>query len=135
MFLKGKIFIVTNPIFGRAGIPKLMSTFNLLEKTDDWSGYEEVRVVCFSKDYKTMKIIHVDEYGVDLTTRRLHKGKFNLGFINQMNLNSLSLSKLTEEEFLQLFLDGTYKTKFNHMQNFNYIEGLKASAQTQVATL
>ena len=51
---------------------------------------------------KALLILHVDNYGVDLTKRRLHKGKFRTLLEKPQEIRTL-----TCQELLRLVRDGT----------------------------
>ncbi|MBQ7606444.1 MAG: hypothetical protein IJU76_00430 [Desulfovibrionaceae bacterium] len=60
---------------------------------------------------KTLRILHIDNYGVDLTKRRLYKGKFQT-----LLAEPRTLLTVTRKELLRLVLDGTYAEEWQNLK-------------------
>ena len=67
-----------------------------------WNGIDEVTIVTFNKRKTICKILHIDPYGVDCTSRILNSGRFQV-----MLDEDLIPIHLTRDELEQLLLDGT----------------------------
>lgn len=98
----GKIVMVKEPVCGRFGIHRLMAMLTSNTLKVSWNGIDEITVVTFNKRRTTCKIIHVDVYGIDCTTRILNSGRFQVMLAeNQIPVN------LTRQELEQLLREGT----------------------------
>ena len=74
----GKIILVREPVCGRFGIHRLMAMLGSGALNVSWNGTEEISVITFNKRRTICKITHVDEWGVDCTTRILNTGVFQV---------------------------------------------------------
>ena len=104
LFSSGKIYLILTPVNGNCGIPSLYG--RLLDGSfgiDITNETGEIYAVFTTKNHKTLLIFHVDNYGKDLTKRRLFKGKFRT-----MLANSELPLELSREQLKRLVLDGTY---------------------------
>ena len=72
----GKIILVRQPVNGRFGIHRLMAMLSSNQFGVSWNGTEEITIVTFNAKRTICKILHVDTYGTDCTTRILNYGKF-----------------------------------------------------------
>ena len=72
----GKIILVRQPVSGRFGIHRLMAMLSSNQLGVGWTGTEEISVVTFNAKRTICKILHIDAYGTDCTTRILNYGKF-----------------------------------------------------------
>ena len=61
--------------------------------------------------HKMLLILHVDDYGVDLTKRRLFQGKFRT-----MLADTSETITLTRKQLKRLVLDGTYAYEWQNSQ-------------------
>ena len=106
LFSSGKIYLFRKPISGRYGIPKLTAylTSGILGIDVSVGDTEEIYALFTTKRQDTLFILHIDEFGVDLTKRRLHGKKF-VGILS----DSTSLQNLTREQLKRLVLDGTHE--------------------------
>lgn len=98
----GKIILVREPVCGRFGIHRLMAMLSSGALHVGWNGIEEISVITFNKRRTICKITHVDEWGVDCTTRILNSGVF------QVMLEEGRLPvHLTRDELESLLRNGT----------------------------
>ena len=72
----GKIILVRQPVNGRFGIHRLMAMLSSNQFEVCWNGTDEITIVTFNAKRTICKILHVDTYGTDCTTRILNYGKF-----------------------------------------------------------
>ena len=72
----GKIILVREPVCGRFGIHRLIAQFTSGALNVSWDGKSEITMVTFNKKRTLCKILHIDDYGVDCTTRILNTGRF-----------------------------------------------------------
>ncbi len=101
LFSSGTIYLILTPVNGNCGIPRLYG--RLLTGELGVENSSEIYVIFTTSNRKTLLILHVDNYGVDLTKRRLHKGKFRTLLRKPQQIQTL-----TRQELLRLVLDGTY---------------------------
>lgn len=104
LFSSGSIYLILTPVNGNCGIPSLYG--RLLAGSfgvDISDSTSEIYAVFTTSNRKTLLILHVDNYGVDLTKRRLYKGKFRTLLAKPQEILTL-----TRQELLRLVLDGTY---------------------------
>ena len=108
LFSSGDIYLVRSPVNGNCGIPSLYG--RVLDGSlgiDVITELREVYVVFSTRNRLTLLILHVDQYGVDLTKRRIFKKKFRI-----MLEDSGSQLKITREQLKRLVLDGTYEAEW-----------------------
>lgn len=74
----GRIVLVREPVCGRFGLPRLLAKVSANAYHTNWRGIEEISVVVFNRKLTIAKILHVDRYGVDLTSRQLNHGRFKV---------------------------------------------------------
>ena len=98
----GKIILVREPVCGRFGIHRLMAMLSSGALKVGWNGIEEISVITFNKRRTICKITHVDEWGVDCTTRILNTGAFHV----MLEEGRLPVH-LTRDEFENLLRNGT----------------------------
>ena len=72
----GKIILVRQPVNGRFGIHRLMAMLSSNQFEVCWNGTDEITIVTFNAKRTICKILHVDTYGTDCTTRILNYGKY-----------------------------------------------------------
>ena len=98
----GKIVMVKEPVCGRFGIHRLMAMLTSNSLKISWNGIDEITVVTFHKRRPACKLLHIDVYGIDCTTRILNSGRFQVMLSeNQIPVN------LTRQELEQLLREGT----------------------------
>ncbi len=98
----GKIVMVKEPVCGRFGIHRLMAMLTSNSLKVSWNGIDEITVVTFNKRRTACKLLHIDVYGIDCTTRILNSGRFQVMLSeNQIPVN------LTRQELEQLLREGT----------------------------
>lgn len=105
----GRIYMVREPICGRFGIHRLLAMLTSGSLNIQWNGIDEISVVTFNKRRTLCKILHIDNYGVDCTTRVLNSGIFQVVF--EDNLIPVHLSR---EELESLLNFGTIPDRINH---------------------
>lgn len=76
----GKIIMVKEPVCGRFGIHRLLAMLSSGALNVRWNGTDEMTMVTFNKRRTICKILHIDDYGVDCTTRILNSGIFRVLF-------------------------------------------------------
>ena len=96
----GRISLVREPVSGRFGLPRLLAKVSANAYKTNWNGCEEISVVTFNKRRSIAKIIHIDKYGVDLTSRQLNHGTFRI------MLEEGLLPKSLKREELEILLQG-----------------------------
>ena len=74
----GKIILVREPVCGRFGIHRLIAQLTSGALNVSWDGKSEITMVTFNKKRTLCKILHIDDYGVDCTTRILNTGRFQV---------------------------------------------------------
>ena len=112
LFSFGKIYLIMTPVNGNCGIPSLYG--RLLNKSfgiDILDENGEVYVIFTTSNHKSLLILHIDNYGVDLTKLRLFNGKFRT-----MLANTDKPLILTREQLTRLVLDGTYMGEWQNPQ-------------------
>ena len=110
LFSSGKIYLIQTTVNGNCGIPSLYGRLvdgSLGVDIIDDTG--EVYALFTTANHKTLLILHVDDYGVDLTKRRLFKGKFRT-----MLSDTEHPLVLTREQLKRLVLDGTYALEWQN---------------------
>ena len=68
----------------------------------------EVYVIFSASNMKTLLILHIDNFGVDLTKRRLFGNKFKIIIENNNKAETL-----TREQLKRLVIDGTYEGEWH----------------------
>ena len=114
LFSSGEIYLIMTPVNGNCGIPSLYG--RLLDGSFGINIVEslaEIYALFTTANHKMLLILHVDNYGVDLTKRRLFSGKFRTILENAENPISI-----TREQLKRLVLDGTYVGEWHnpHLQ-------------------
>lgn len=110
----GKIILVRQPVSGRFGIHRLMAMLSSNQLGVGWTGTEEISVVTFNAKRTICKILHIDAYGTDCTSRILNYGKFRT--LLQDDLLPVHLSR----NELELLLNGG---ELPDSQSLNAIKG------------
>ena len=137
LFKSGKIYLIRTPINGNYGIPRLNGLVmggKIGISLED--RMEEIYVVFVTKNLSRIKILHIDEVGISLTTRLL----FNLKFRIMLEDESEPL-QLNREQLRRLVLDGSYqgewesrylamKLEENRQESRNSEEQVKKTAQS-----
>ena len=75
LFSSGRIILIRTTVNGNCGIPSLYG--RLLDGkfgVDIVDEQEEIYAIFTTSNHKMLLILHVDDYGVDLTKRRLFQG-------------------------------------------------------------
>ena len=110
LFSSGIIYLVKQPVNGNCGIPSLYG-----KVVDGSWGIEiiekkliEVYVIFSASNRKTLLILHIDNFGVDLTKRRLFGNKFKIIIENNNKAETL-----TREQLKRLVIDGTYEGEWH----------------------
>lgn len=101
----GPVYLVRTPVSGNWGIPRLsalLSGGTLGIPAPDAQG--EVCVVFVTRSLTRLKILHVDDCGVSLTTRILWSRRFRVALSD----SSAPLT-ITRGQLRRLILDGTYE--------------------------
>ncbi len=110
LFSSGRMYLIQTPVNGNCGIPSLYGRLLTgafgAEIIDE---QQEIYAVFTTANHKTLLILHIDNYGVDLTKRRLFKGKFRTLLANTENP-----PMLTREQLKRLVLDGTYAMEWQN---------------------
>jgi hypothetical protein len=96
----GRIVLVREPVSGRFGLPRLLAKVSANAFRTNWHGTEEISVIVFNRKMTIAKILHVDQYGVDLTSRQLNQGRFKI------MLEEGLLPKSLNREELERLLNG-----------------------------
>lgn len=110
LFSSGVIYLILTPVNGNCGIPSLYGRLLAGEfGVDVCDSTNEIYAVFTTANRKALLILHVDNYGVDLTKRRLHKGKFRTLLEKPQEIRTL-----TRQELLRLVLDGTYAEEWQN---------------------
>ena len=109
LFSSGTIYLILTPVNGNCGIPRLYGRLLTGELGVDVDSSSEIYVIFSTSNRKTLLILHVDNYGVDLTKRRLHRGKFRTLLRKPQQIQTL-----TRQELLRLVLDGTYAEEWQN---------------------
>ena len=124
IFSSGHIYLIQTTVNGNCGIPslygRLLNGSFGVEILDDTG---EIYALFTTANHKTLLILHVDDYGVDLTKRRLFKGKFRT-----MLSDTQQPLTLTREQLKRLVLDGTYTLEW---QNSNLQAQMAAFRQAE----
>ncbi|MCI6906823.1 MAG: transposase [Succinatimonas sp.] len=103
---EGKILIARQPVSGRFGVPRLMANLSANAAKYDWNGVDPINVITFNKFRDRCKIISYDRYGVTLTVRVLHSGRFKV-----MLDEGLIPSTINKSELEELMRTGTLSTE------------------------
>ena len=132
IFASGTIYLIRTSVNGNCGIKslygRLLVGFNGIA-IDPRSG--EFYAIFTTANQKMLLILHVDDYGVDLTKRRLHNGKFR-----KILSDTEKAITLTRQQLKRLVLDGTYIESWqNHnlqvlMEKFQQADPLPKKAST-----
>ena len=96
----GSVYLCREPVCGRFGIHRLLARLTTRELRVGWDGSAEITVVTFNRRRTICKILHVDAYGVDCTTRILNSGRF------KVMLDEGSLPERLGREELEDLLNG-----------------------------
>ena len=102
----GKILLVREPVCGRFGIHKLMAMISSGSIGVKWNGIDEISVITFNRKRSICKVLHIDQYGVDCTTRILNTGLFQVLFEE----DALPIH-LTRNELESLLGNGSFPTR------------------------
>lgn len=114
LFGRGRIVMVRRPVDGRWGIRRLFAALTSgteLGLTYDLLSREEIWVVTFSVQRKTMRILHVDEWGYSLITRVLYGRSL---FRVMLDKGAMDTLRLTRGQLRRLVLDGTYEGEWQN---------------------
>ena len=105
----GKIIMVQEPVSGRFGLQKLLAKLSSNAYGVNWNGSDEISLVTFNKKRTICKILHVDDTGVDCTTRILNHGNFKV-----LLDEGLIPRRLTREALERLIIDGTLEAEYQN---------------------
>lgn len=105
----GKIIMVQEPVSGRFGLQKLLAKLSSNAYDVNWNGSDEISLVTFNKKRTICKILHVDDTGVDCTTRILNHGNFKV-----LLDEGLIPRRLTREALERLIIDGTLEGEYQN---------------------
>ena len=105
----GKIIMVQEPVSGRFGLQKLLAKLSSNAYGVNWNGSDEISLVTFNKKHTICKILHVDDTGVDCTTRILNHGNFKV-----LLDEGLIPRRLTREALERLIIDGTLEGEYQN---------------------
>ena len=105
----GKIIMVQEPVSGRFGLQKLLAKLSSNAYGFNWNGSDEISLVTFNKKRTICKILHVDDTGVDCTTRILNHGNFKV-----LLDEGLIPRRLTREALERLIIDGTLEGEYQN---------------------
>lgn len=105
----GKIIMVQEPVSGRFGLQKLLAKLSSNPYGVNWNGCDEISLVTFNKKRTICKILHVDDTGVDCTTRILNHGNFKV-----LLDEGLIPRRLTREALERLIIDGTLEGEYQN---------------------
>ena len=105
----GKIIMVQEPVSGRFGLQKLLAKLSSNAYGVNWNGSDEISLVTFNKKRTICKILHVDDTGVDCTTRILNHGNFKV-----LLDEGLIPRRLTREALERLIIDGTLEGEYQN---------------------
>ena len=105
----GKIIMVQEPVSGRFGLRKLLAKLSSNAYGVNWNGSDEISLVTFNKKRTICKILHVDDTGVDCTTRILNHGNFKV-----LLDEGLIPRRLTREALERLIIDGTLEGEYQN---------------------
>lgn len=104
LFSSGRIYLIQTVVNGNCGIPslygRLLSGDFGVDIVDEGG---EIYALFTTANHQTLFILHIDDYGVDLTKRRLFKGKFRT-----LLSDTEHPIELTRQDLKRLVLDGTY---------------------------
>lgn len=103
--------MVREPICGRFGIHRLLAMLSSGVLNVKWNGLDEITVITFNKKRTLCKILHVDEYGVDCTSRILNTGIFQVVFSD----NAIPVH-LSRDELEVMLKHGTLPEKYKHKE-------------------
>ena len=70
--------MVREPVCGRFGIHRLLAMLSSNSLNVHWNGIDEVTIVTFNKRKTVCKILDIDPYGDDCTSRILNSGRFQV---------------------------------------------------------
>ena len=125
----GKIIMVQEPVSGRFGLQKLLAKLSSNAYGVNWKGSDEISLVTFNKKRTICKILHVDDTGVDCTTRILNHGNFKV-----LLDEGLIPRRLTREALERLIIDGTLEGEYQNeiskqlLENQQYLNLIKRVA-------
>ena len=125
----GKIIMVQEPVSGRFGLQKLLAKLSSNAYDVNWNGSDEISLVTFNKKRTICKILHVDDTGVDCTTRILNHGNFKV-----LLDEGLIPRRLTREALERLIIDGTLEGEYQNeiskqlLENQQYLNLSKRAA-------
>ena len=105
----GRIVMVLSPINGRWGMHKLMAKLSTNEFGINWDPTKEITLVTFNRKRTLCKVLHVDQTGVDCTSRILNQGRFKI-----MLDENLVPRSLNREQLERLLTDGTISGEYQH---------------------
>ena len=116
LFATGRIFMIRKPIRANFGPDRI---FDLLTSgyfgIDVTTNHEETYVVFINKRRKILLIFHIDDYGYELTKRKLYaKTGFRLDL-----LEDIKVETLTRESLRRLVLFGSYEEDFEAVKQEN----------------
>lgn len=103
LLASGRIYLIRQPVSGRTGIVKLwnMLCAGTLGVKFDVESPEEIWVLMVNRRRNRLRILHVDTWGYELTTRINFDGRFDVIF------NEGGPQNITRGELRRLVLDGT----------------------------
>ena len=98
----GRIYMVREPVCGRFGMHRLLAMLSSNSLGVKWNGIDEISIVTFNKRRTICKILHVDNCGVDCTSRVLNSGRFQV----MLEEDKIPIH-LTRDELEKLLMEGT----------------------------
>lgn len=133
LFSTGRIFLIRKPIRGNYGINRLFDSLACGEfGIDIVTNKEETYVVFSTKRRNMLLILHIDDYGYDLTKRIIYnKSRFQILFEDEYKPLTL-----TREELRRLVLYGTSELDYETLKHENFrlkseLQSLRTSGNIQ----
>ena len=116
IFSTGRIFLVRKPIRASYGPDRIFNMITIGAFGDDINSTNEETYVVFTNKRRNMLLIfHYDDFGYELTKRKLYvKSRFNIELAEQMQAESL-----TRESLRRLVLYGSVQESFESLKHEN----------------
>lgn len=128
LFSTGRLFLVRKPIRASYGPDRIFSMLTLnVFGIDITTNNEETYIVFTNKRRNMLLIFHLDEYGYELTKRRLYvKSRFLIDLNEEIKAETL-----TRESLRRLVLYGSVQESFESLKKEN--QDLKKRLQLEHA--